>query len=120
SALRAMAAISAAIVIGYAIVVMRGRARATARTGGVWVGLALTLPNPAPLAAWIAVAGALLPGAPTAVGVAAAIGVGLGSAAWFALLARLAERGRSSAFVTRWLPIAVSLVFVAIAIAAIV
>jgi threonine/homoserine/homoserine lactone efflux protein len=119
-ALKILAAISAAIVIAYAIVVARGRPNAKARPGGVLMGLALTLPNPAPLAAWIAVAGALLPGASIAVGIAAAIGVGVGSAAWFALLARLAERGRSSAFGTRWLPIAVSLVFVAIAIVALV
>ena len=122
SAMRVMAAGSSVIVVGYAIVIMRARVRPiTARTTrGLLTGLALTLPNPAPLAAWIAVAGALLPGAAPAVGIAAAIGVGLGSAAWFALLAHLAARGRSSTLVTRWLPRAVALVFVAIAIAALV
>ena len=123
SAMRVMAAVSAVIVIGYAIVVMRSRelVRPSTSSGrtGIVVGLVLTLPNPAPLAAWIAVAGAILPGAPPAIGIAAAIGVGLGSAAWFALLAHLAARGRSSALVTRWLPRAVALVFVAIAIAAV-
>ncbi len=122
AALRVMAAVSAAIVVGYAFVVVRGRPRAIAprATGGVVLGLMLTLPNPAPLAAWIAVAGATLPGAAPAVGIAAAIGVGLGSAAWFALLAHLAARGRSSPLVTRWLPRAVAVVFVAVAIAALV
>jgi len=77
------------------------------------------LPNPAPLAAWIAVASALLPGATAAEGAVAAIGVGVGSAAWFALLARLASRGRATAIVTRWLPRAVALAFAAIAVVAI-
>jgi threonine/homoserine/homoserine lactone efflux protein len=120
--LRALAVASATIVIVYALVVWRGRARPVrVRPGrGVLLGLALTLPNPAPLAAWIAVASALFPDATTAEAIAAALGVGAGSALWFALLARLAARGRSSPLVTRWLPRAVAIVFVAIAIAAIV
>jgi threonine/homoserine/homoserine lactone efflux protein len=119
--LKVLAAVSAAIVLGYAVVIMRGRARARTprRAGGVLLGLMLTLPNPAPLAAWIAVAGAILPGAAPPVGIAAALGVGLGSAAWFALLAHLAARGRSSPILTRWLPRAVAIVFVAIAIVAV-
>ena len=58
-----------------------------------WFGLALTLPNLAALSAWIAVAGALaLPS--LAAAVAAAIGVTVGSAAYFATLAWVAARAR--------------------------
>ncbi len=58
-----------------------------------WFGLALTLPNLAALSAWIAVAGALaLPA--LAAAVAAAIGVTLGSAGYFATLAWVAARAR--------------------------
>lgn len=58
----------------------------------VLVGVGLTLPNPAALGAWIAVAAAI--GPPTlATGLTTAAGVGLGSAAWFVALARLAARG---------------------------
>jgi threonine/homoserine/homoserine lactone efflux protein len=117
--LRVLAAASAAIVIAYAAAILGGRTRAqpahSGARGGVLIGVALTLPNPAPLAAWIAVASALLPDATPAVGAVAAAGVGVGSAAWFALLARLAARGRASPIVTRWLPRAVAIVMIAIA-----
>jgi len=121
--LRGLAIASAAIVIAYAVTILRGRPHRSikARPGrGVILGLILTLPNPAPLAAWIAVASALLPHAPVEDGLAAALGVGVGSAAWFALLAHLAARNSHSALITRWLPRVVALVFAAIAIVAIV
>ncbi|MBP8810483.1 MAG: LysE family transporter [Kofleriaceae bacterium] len=59
--------------------------------GRFWLGVALTLPNPAALTAWLTVAAAV---GPLAAPVAAvtAVGVGLGSAAYFAGLARLAAR----------------------------
>ncbi len=128
--LRVLEVVSAAVVIVYAIVIWRGRAATSRRrtaspeqagiARGVLLGLGLTLPNPAPLAAWIAVAGALLPDASTAAAIAAALGVGIGSALWFALLARLAGRRSSSVFVTRWLPRIVGVVLAAIAIVAVV
>ncbi len=60
---------------------------------GVLTGVGLTLPNPAALGAWIAVAAALAQ--PSAVaGLTLAGGVALGSAAWFVALARLASRGK--------------------------
>ena len=120
--MRGLAIASAAIVIAYAIVIFRGRARPIhVKPGrGVVLGLLLTLPNPAPLAAWIAVASALLPHAPVEDGVAAALGVGVGSAAWFAFLAHVAARGAQSALITRWLPRAIAIVFAAIAVLAIV
>lgn len=87
-----------ALLILAAIATLR-RGRATTPTApGVptrpfWFGLALTLPNPAALTAWLAVAAALaLPSLPAAV--AAALGVALGSAAYFAALAAVAARAR--------------------------
>lgn len=84
------------------------------------IGIGLTLPNPAALAAWVAVAGVVVPEASVAVAVAGAVGVAIGSAAWFALLARVAGTEAMRGKVARWLPrvVAVLLVgFVAIAIA---
>lgn len=75
------------------------RARAPAATApGVptrpfWFGLALTLPNPAALTAWLAVAAAVALSS-LAAAVAAALGVALGSAAYFAGLAAVAARAR--------------------------
>lgn len=134
AAMRVLAVASAAIVVGYAAWVWRGRtsragapagpapARRTGVGGGIALGVALTLPNPAPLAAWIAVAGALWPHATPEIGAAAAAGVGVGSALWFALLAWLAARGAErarGATVTRWLPRVVAVALVAIAAVAV-
>jgi arginine exporter protein ArgO len=60
--------------------------RAFAR--GLAAGFLLTLPNPAALAAWVAVAASVWPGAAPVEAAAVAGGVGAGSALWFALLAR--------------------------------
>jgi len=75
----------------------RGQAPAATQPGvparPFWFGLALTLPNPAALTAWLAVAAAVaLPS--LAAAVAAASGVVLGSAGYFAALAALAARAR--------------------------
>lgn len=71
----------------------RPTVRAPNRPGGFWLGVGLTLPNPAALSAWLAVAAAVGPVAiPTAAAIA--VGVGLGSAAYFAALARLAARAQ--------------------------
>ena len=66
-------------------------------TWAVLRGLSLTLPNPAPLAAWTVVAGALFPTASMAVAGVAALAVCVGSACWFAALARWASRSVSNA-----------------------
>lgn len=78
------------------------------RTGqlgrGAVTGFLLTLPNPAALGAWVAVAAATWPGA--AIGEAAVIagGVGVGSALWFTLLARWVSRVRRDHPVLTWIP----------------
>jgi threonine/homoserine/homoserine lactone efflux protein len=91
--------LAGAVLLGYAVVLWRSRPRdETAReppttfARGVAAGLGLTLPNPAALGAWIAVAAALSPPS-LAAGLVGAAGVGVGSAAWFLLLARLGARG---------------------------
>jgi threonine/homoserine/homoserine lactone efflux protein len=87
---RAMGIAAAVLIAGYAIAAWRGRAVTTAppRAYGVVTGVLLTLPNPAALAAWLAVAVALWPTISTAGAIVLALGVGLGSAAWFTVLAR--------------------------------
>ena len=55
---------------------------------GAATGFALTLLNPAALAAWVAVAAAAWPGAVLLEAAVIAGGVGAGSALWFTLLAR--------------------------------
>ena len=60
---QAMAVAAAAIVLGYAVLAMRRPRLAPVRRRrlGLVTGLALTLPNPAALGAWIAIAAALWP-----------------------------------------------------------
>ena len=129
---RAMLFLSAAVVLGYAIWITRRGVHSTAQPSerytaprspgfgrGVVIGLGLTLPNPAALAAWVAVAGVVVPEASVAVGIAGAVGVAIGSAAWFALLARVAGTEAMRGRVARWLPRVVAVVlvgFVALAI----
>lgn len=110
-ALLAVALVGAASIAIYAGRLWRGarsgppRARPTLADASRWRlvgrGLSLTLPNPAALLAWSAIATALWPGGSAATAVAAALGVGGGSAAWFAVLARLAGR-RATPLSPRW------------------
>jgi threonine/homoserine/homoserine lactone efflux protein len=94
--------VAGAVLLGYAIALWRSQPRDASErempatfARGVLAGLGFTLPNPAALGAWIAVAAALAP--PTvAAGLVAAAGVGVGSAAWFLMLARLAARGATA------------------------
>jgi arginine exporter protein ArgO len=59
---------------------------------GVTTGVMLTLPNPGALSAWVAVAAAAWPAATIVEAITIAVGVGVGSAAWFTFLARLVAR----------------------------
>jgi len=61
---------------------------------GAITGCALTLPNPGALAAWVAVAASLWPDAAIAEALVFGLGVGAGSAIWFAALARWVGRVR--------------------------
>jgi threonine/homoserine/homoserine lactone efflux protein len=119
--------IAGAVLLGYAIALWRSRPTDGAARElpesfgrGVLAGFGLTLPNPAALGAWIAVAAALAPPS-VAAGLVGAAGVGVGSAAWFLLLARLAARGSASSGAPRrrGLTRAVAVVLGALGVAAI-
>jgi threonine/homoserine/homoserine lactone efflux protein len=97
---RVLACVSAAVIIMYAIWGWRRRATPRDVIGGddrgvlrgLMTGVVLTLPNPAALAAWVALAGLLWPDAMIAEGVLLGVGVLVGTAAWFSLLARWTSR----------------------------
>ena len=95
---RGLAIGAAAAIVAYAITAWRQRRipttkdRADRRARGLATGIALTLPNPGALAAWVAVAAALWPDARPLDAIAVAAGVGTGSALWFTALARGARR----------------------------
>jgi len=126
----AMYVIAGAILLGYAVVLWRARTAAAAggaadREGpatfgrGVGTGIGLTLPNPAALGAWLAVAAAIAPPSVTRALVTAA-GVGLGSAAWFVTLGRLAARSSAAALTPRrWLTRSVAIAIALLGAAAI-
>jgi threonine/homoserine/homoserine lactone efflux protein len=118
--IRAMAIAAACVLIGYAAVAWRATDRPLRlrASHGFPAGILITLPNPAALAAWVAVAAAVWPAISLAGALVLAAGVGLGSAAWFTLLARwIAARpyGRLRSIVARIARIAL----VAIAVAGI-
>lgn len=102
-------AIVAALVIGtYVVLALRRHsavgAPARRASTGFATGFLLTVPNPAPLAAWAAIASVVWPTIATWPALVVGASVGIGSAAWFTLLARtiskLPRRGR----LARWLP----------------
>lgn len=122
---RGLAIGAAAVILGYAALAWRrrrgpvhgGDARpdgtspsggAPARTGqlgrGAITGFLLTLPNPAALGAWVAVAAAAWPDAGLDEAGVIAGGVGVGSAVWFTLLARWVSRVRRDHPVLAWIP----------------
>ncbi len=125
--LRGLAIAAAIVIVGYAIVSWR-RLRATPVRGGtsstvargIATGIALTLPNPAALAAWVAVAAALWPAASTAAAITLAIGVVVGSAGWFSGLAVLVSRIRPDHRALRVIPRVALAVFVGIAVVGVV
>jgi threonine/homoserine/homoserine lactone efflux protein len=87
-----LAIIAAAVIAAY-VALSLSRRKSEVRSPksgvpGVLAGLALTLPNPAALAAWVAVAAALWPTIAVPAAIVLAAGVGVGSALWFAALAR--------------------------------
>lgn len=120
---RGMAIAAAVVIIGYAIASLRGRqidAAPRARSSGFATGLLMTLPNPAALGAWVTVAAALWPGIALVPAVALAIGVGIGSAAWFLLLARWISRLPRDGRAVRVIPTIAVVLLVGIAVAGVV
>ncbi len=123
SATRVLSIVAALVVGGYAVVAWRMRDRPAARAPGrygIVTGLLLTLPNPAALAAWIAVAGAVWPTIPRTAAIVLAVGVGIGSAVWFAALARVIASLPPQHRVTRVLPRIALVVLAAFAVAGLV
>ncbi len=88
------------LIVGYVVMAWRKRAQPRISVDdssflrGVLIGCGLTLPNPGALAAWVAVAASLWPDASVAEACTIAVGVGIGSACWFAWLARWVSRVR--------------------------
>jgi threonine/homoserine/homoserine lactone efflux protein len=125
---RVLAVAAAVVIIGYAVLAWRRRradpvasASAPDQLGrGVVTGAMLTLPNPGALAAWIAVAAAVWPGATPAEAGLIAGGVGTGSALWFTLLARWLSRIRPDHPAVRWIPRIALILLVGIAVVGVV
>jgi threonine/homoserine/homoserine lactone efflux protein len=112
-----LAVVSAIVVLGYALLALR-RQRIEApppRRYGLVTGLLLTLPNPAALGAWIAVAAAVWPAIDVVPALVLGVGVGAGSAVWFALLARVIAALPAEHAVARWSPRIALVLLVAIA-----
>lgn len=97
------------VIIAYALVARRFTRRAHGKHG-VLTGLLLTLPNPAALAAWVAIASATWPSISMQNAILVGAGVGIGSAAWFTTLARIAKRWKP-----KWLPTVAAVLLAAIA-----
>jgi threonine/homoserine/homoserine lactone efflux protein len=93
---RVLAIAAAVLIVLYAVFAWRRErvAKTVDATSprAVLTGFLLTLPNPGALSAWVAVAASLWPAATVAEAIVLAVGVGIGSAVWFALLAKLVSR----------------------------
>ena len=112
---------AAVVIVAFAIMSWRRHRERSMRTyarptiaRGITSGIAITLPNPGALAAWVAVA-SLIPAGSTINAVAIAVGVGLGSAAWFVALGKLVARASPHNRALELLPKIALVVFVAIA-----
>ena len=62
--------------------------------GGFGLGVALILLNPATLITWVVIVGSEMASASRSQGMAAAVGIGCGSALWFTIVAHLANHGK--------------------------
>ena len=118
---RVLAFAAAALIVGYAIFAWRRRAvsrvssDASRALHGAATGFLLTLPNPGALVAWVAVASSLWPDATLGEAIGFGTGVGVGSAAWFAVLATWVSRVRADHPALRYVPRVALVVLVAIA-----
>ena len=123
--LRGLAVVAAIMITTYAVVAWRRHRRAPEATPatttprslahGIATGVALTLPNPGALAAWVAVATAVWPHATTVEACTLGLSVGLGSMLWFVLLARGVGRVRPDHPALRFVPRSALVLLVAIA-----
>lgn len=98
--------VSGVVLIVYGILTVRAQPIDPGNTGsdeggngayfwsGFGLGAALILLNPATLITWVVIVGSALAGATRSQGLAAAVGVGCGSAAWFTVVAYLANHGK--------------------------
>jgi threonine/homoserine/homoserine lactone efflux protein len=105
---RAMAVVAALVIGTYVVLSLRRDESITVPTRrastGFATGVLLTLPNPAPLAAWAAIASAVWPTIGLGPALVVGASVGIGSAAWFTLLARTISRLPRGGHAARWLP----------------
>jgi arginine exporter protein ArgO len=62
--------------------------------GGFGTGIGLILLNPATLITWVVIVGSAMADATPSEGMAAAVGIGCGSALWFTVVAHLADHGK--------------------------
>ncbi len=123
--LRVLAVALAIVMLSYAVYAWRKHHVAKQVSGGsvakgFAAGLALTLPNPGALGGWAAIAAALWPAPTTEDAIAFAVGVGIGSAAWFTVLGRLVGRIRPDHPALRVVPRIALVLFVGIAVVGIV
>ena len=119
--IRVLAIAAAVVFLGYAIIAWRRHhvvreVAGGSRGRGIVAGVMLTLPNPAALGAWVAVAALFWPDAVTGEAIAFAIGVLVGSAVWFTVLNWLLAKLRPDHVVLRYVPRLALVAFVVIAI----
>ncbi len=98
--------LSGVVLIGYGILTVRaqpvdpgvaGQEDVEGKSyfwGGFWTGIALILLNPATLITWVVIVGSAMADTTRSEGLAAAIGIGAGSALWFTVVAHLAHHGK--------------------------
>jgi len=127
---RILTIVAALTITAYAVLAWRRHRRPAIRPPaaitssslgrGIPSGIALTLPNPGALAAWVAIAAALWPHANLGEAISLGLGVGVGSAAWFALLAHLVSRLRRDHPALAYLPFVALAMFVGVAVVGVV
>ena len=127
---RILTVVAALTITAYAVLAWRRHRRPPTKPSaattssslgrGIPSGIALTLPNPGALAAWVAIAAALWPHATLREAIGVGLGVGLGSAAWFTVLAHLVSRLRRDHPLLAYLPLVALVMLVGVAIVAVV
>ena len=124
---RTMAIAAAVVIVAYAVVVWRRRRdpvsyadRPDRVRRGLATGLALTLPNPGALAAWVTVASGIWPTISVPGAIALGVGVNIASSVVLVLLARYAASLRPDHPARRYIPPAAVIVLLAITVVGVV